>query len=104
MFNTRKEDGHIDDHFILLTMVFHNMDIDIITADKFGDHVESLDILTRRDFQRWMRAHQIVLKKFTDNGQPIFCRRENFDIDVQSTDASWHIPGPNRQWLCCVRR
>jgi len=99
-----KEDGHIDDHFILLTMVFHSMDIDIVTADKFGDHVESLDTLTRRDFQRWMRAHQIVLKKFTDNGQPIFCRRENFDIDVQSTESSWHIPGPNRQWLCCVRR
>ena len=85
-------------------MVFHHMNIDIITADKFGDHVDSLDIFTRRDFERWMRAHQIVLQTFTENGKPIFRRRENFDTDVQSTKTSWHIPGPNRQWLCCTRR
>ena len=85
-------------------MAYHNMDIDIVTADKFGDHVHSLDTFTLRDFHRWMKSHQIVLKKFTENGQPIFYRRENFDTDVQSTEISWHIPGPNRQWLCCTRR
>ena len=63
-------------------MVFQNMDIDIVTADKFGDHVHSLDTSTRRDFQRWMRAHQIVLHTFAENGQPKFRRRENFDIDI----------------------
>ena len=104
IFDTRKEDGHIDDHFILLSMVFQNMDIDIVTADKFGDHVDSLDTSTRRDFQRWMRAHQIVLHTFTENGLPKFRRREHFDTDVQSNKTSWHIPGPNKQWLCCNRR
>ena len=63
-------------------MVFQNMDIDIVTADKSGDHVDSLETSTRRDFQRWMRAHQIVLHTLTENGQPKFRRRENFDIDV----------------------
>ena len=85
-------------------MVYQNMDIDIITADKFGDHIHTLDINTKNDFKRWMRSHQIVLTKFTDTGKPIFPRRENYDIDVQSTKSSWHFPGPNKQWLCCIKK
>ncbi|XP_065064204.1 mitochondrial ribonuclease P catalytic subunit-like [Rhopilema esculentum] len=100
----KKEDGHIDDYFILLSMVYQNMDIDIITADKFGDHIHTLDINAKNDFKRWMRSHQIVLTKFTDTGKPIFPRRENYDIDVQSTKSSWHFPGPNKQWLCCIKK
>ena len=85
-------------------MIYHNMEIDVITADKFGDHVHSLDSITKWHFNRWMRAHQIILKKFTDTGIPIFKRREDFDTDVQHREDSWHLPGPNRQWLCCTKQ
>lgn len=99
-----KEQGHIDDYFLLLSIVFQNMNIDIVTADNFFDHVHSADAVTKRHFQRWKRSHQIVLKNFTSKGIPVFAPRAMFDIDVQNKGDSWHLPSSTGEWLCCTQR
>eukprot|EP00794_Sanderia_malayensis_P019116 gene19116-21033_t len=98
-----KRAGHIDDYFLLLSIVFHNMNINIVTADNFFDHVHDFDPIAKRHFARWKKSHRIALQRFSKQGQPVFTPVANYDTDVQSTSNSWHIPASDRKWLCCTK-
>ena len=61
----------LDDYYMLYAVVYHDFDIQLISRDKFRDHLFHLDVQSNIDFQRWQKANQRILKLFHDES-PIF--------------------------------
>ncbi|XP_068109961.1 mitochondrial ribonuclease P catalytic subunit [Hyperolius riggenbachi] len=101
----------LDDPFLLYACMNSGSHCCFLTSDLLRDHKACLpDTETQRLFLKWQRGHQLVMPFYTPKKlvlRPIL----NYDVIVQNTADSWHIPYDDadvkrasfevpRTWLC----
>uniref|UniRef100_A0A8B9USF6 Mitochondrial ribonuclease P catalytic subunit n=1 Tax=Anas zonorhyncha TaxID=75864 RepID=A0A8B9USF6_9AVES len=105
-----------DDAFLLYATLRSGKHCKFVTRDFLRDHKACLsDSLTRHLFRKWQRGHQIVLFPSVGGNPMKFLPAFSYDIVVQTTGDTWHIPYKDvyeekysyrvpRKWLCLHRK